>query len=215
MATLMLVMMVKILPVIAGVYYFGHLGKSFRLTLYLTAIAFVCEIYGLYIGRYLHRHNSWLFNIYMMLEVWLAGAAAIYLMDLKKKWPFWGILVLDTIFWIINLAMGSIFIFANVAMVAGLIVLTMMYLVLLFNNCVFKDRDLLRQPVFWLSLSTIIYCACDIPYFGMHNYFIGHAPALAAKMIRINSILDIIRYPLVAISFILVGQQKQVILNAA
>ena len=151
----------------------------------------------------------------MIIEIWLLGVAAIKLMYLKAKRLFFLVLIVYTAFWAINIAMSSVYVFASMTFISGLAILTAMYLIVLFNNSVFKSNSMLQQPVFWLSISTILYCSCDIPYFGLHNYLIANSPAIAHKLININTVLDVIRYPLVAISFILLGRQKQVVLNAA
>jgi hypothetical protein len=198
-----------------GGYYFRRLPFPYRLVFYLTAVALLFECYGFYLGPHLHRNNSWLFNIYILLDAWLMGTAAIYLMNIRKRYFFFGTLVVETVIWLVNICVYSIRIFADVAMVAELALLTIMYLFLLYSSSVFKKSNILYQPVFWLSFPTILYCACDIPYFGLHNYIIVHAPTLAVEIAVINTILDILRYPLIAISFILLGRQKQVALNVA
>jgi hypothetical protein len=43
---------------------------------------------------------------------------------------------------------------------------------------------------------------------GMHNYLSEKMPRLGTKLAVINSALDIVRYPLTGISFILLGRRK-------
>lgn len=205
----------KLITLAIGMYYFKCLPNPYKWVFFLTAIALFCECVGYYLGVRLHKPNAWLFNIYLLFDIWMMGTAAIYLMNFKKNVYFFVALLGYTIVWVISVAINSINTFANFAMVFGLILLTIMYLLVLFNNSVFKKSNILTQPVFWLSLSTILYCSCDIPYFGLHNYLIIHAPRLSYKLIGINTVLDVIRYPLVAISFILLGRQRQIVLKAA
>jgi len=215
MALLVLVILGKILTLVVGWYYFKYLPTPYKLIFYLTAVALCSEGYGFYIANILREPNGWLFNSYILLEVWLSGIAAIKLMNLKTKNIFFILLGIQTLFWTISVLRGSIYVFANFALVLGLIMLTLMYLIVLFSNSVFNSNDILKQPVFWLSISTVLYCACDIPYFGLHSYLISNSPRLAHRLIYINTVLDVIRYPLVAISFILLGRQKQAVLKAA
>jgi hypothetical protein len=144
------------------------------------------------------------------------GSAAIYLINNRKiKVFFLTLLISNTIVWTINIIAISIYLYANISMVFNLTFLTIMFIVVLFENSLFQSKNILKQPVFWLSLSTILYCACDIPYMGLNNYLSEHSPILARQLYKINAVLDIIRYPLVAISFILLGRQKQVVVKTA
>ena len=206
----------KLFALIVGGYYFKCLTRPYRLVLYLIGIAAISESYGYYIMKHLHEHNIWLFNFYLVAEAWLMGMAAVQLLIVPwLKKVFLMLLVIGSIIWVLNVVRNSIYVFASLSMVYGLILLTVMYLAVLFTNSVFKNKNILVQPVFWLAISTILYCACDIPYMALHNYLITNAPVLSAKLISINDVLDIVRYPLVAISFILLGRQKQGVLNAA
>ena len=152
----------------------------------------------------------------MIIEVWLLGLAAIYLVrkDIVKK-VFFILLIINTIVWACVVVNNSIYSFATISMVCGCCLVTLMYISVLFNNSLFNGGSIIKQPVFWLSLSTILYFGCDIPFMGLHNYLVEHMLRLATQLTNINTVLDIIRYPLVAISFILLGRRKQVVLKSA
>ena len=152
----------------------------------------------------------------MIIEVWLLGVAAILLTTNNGVRKLFLIsLVADTIIWATIIMRHSIYLFANVPMVAGCCIITALYIYVLFNKAIFYNNKILNQPIFWLSISTVLYFGCDIPYMGLHNYMAQHVLALAKKLDYINRILDIIRYPLVAISFILLGRQQHVALKGA
>lgn len=205
----------KLFAIIVGLYYFRFLPRPYKLVLMLIALAFFFESYGAYTGGYLHRPNSWLFNLYMLIDSWFMGVAAIYLVAERKiKNLFFALLAGYSIMWIVDIWVNSLYKFANMTMVCGLIMMTIIYLIVLFSNSIFTNKRVLKQPVFWVSISTILYCACDIPYMGLHNYLLTHAPSLSSKLFTINFVLDVLRYPLAAISFILLGRQKQVVLDA-
>ncbi len=90
-----------------------------------------------------------------------------------------------------------------------------MYIVVLFSNSLFSTKNIFSQPVFWLCFSTILFFGCDIPFMGLHNYLFDKNPKLGDQLVNINNILDIIRYPLVGISFILLGRQHSKPLKVA
>ena len=205
----------KIFAIIIGAVYFKRLPTPYKLVFYLIIIASIFESYGYYISQYTHKTNAWVFNFYIIVEVWLLGIAAIYLsrgVTIRKV--FFSLLVVNSAIWVIDICINSIFLFANLSMVCGSIILTFLYILILYYN-LFSVKGVLQQPIFWLSVSTILYFGCDTPYMGLHNYLATHSPNLATELDYINRILDIIRYPLVAISFILLGRQKKVALKAA
>ena len=194
----------------------SYLPRPYKLVLYLIAVAFFCESYGYYIHHILQKQNAWLFNLYMLTEVLLMGGAAIYLVNKKNvRLLFLLLLGINTSIWGYAIFVNSIYSFANFSMVCGCILLASIYLSVFFANSLFKQANIIKQPIFWLCLSTILYFGCDIPYMGLHNYLTKHAPSIAWQLDYINIILDIIRYPLIAISFLLLGRQKNVVLNTA
>lgn len=202
----------KIFALIAGIYYFRFLSRPYKLVFLLVAIATFCESYGYYLNRVLHKANNlWVFNLYMIVEAWLMGVCAIYLVGNRKlKFLFILLLIIDTCIWFINIKLNSLDSFATLSMVCGSIVFTLMYLIILINGCIFNVKGLMLQPLFWLCISTILYFCCDIPYMGMRNYLHKEMPVLSKQLSFINTILDIVRYPLYGISFILLGRKKPV-----
>jgi len=205
----------KLFALIVGLIYYKYLPRTYKLVLCLIAIASFCESYGYYIGHHLKEHNAWIFNFYMLIELWIMGLAAYFIVKNNRiKIFFVSLLVTNTVIWVICITRSSIFSYANIAMVFNLVSLSIIFGIVLLTNSLFNKEDMIKQPIFWLSVSTIIYCACNIPYMGMYSYLLAHTPVLAKQLFKINGILDIIRYPLVAISFILLGRQKQVVLKA-
>lgn len=199
----------KVFALTAGAYYFKWLPRPYRLVLYLTAIAIFCEWYGFYLHKYLKEQNAWLFNLYMPIEVWLMGIAGIYFLQNKNTKKFFiFLLFLNSIIWIVSLYKNTIYEFANLSMICGCILLTALYFLVLLDNSIFSTKGILKQHVFWLSLSSLLYFGGDIPFMGLHNYLSENILPVAKKLTIINDILDVIRYPLVAVCFILLGRQK-------
>ena len=206
----------KVFALIIGLCYFRFLGKSYKIILLLVAIASICESYGYYLTHFLLMSNAWLFNLYMIIEVWLMGAASIYLIDNRtlKKVFFFGIL-LNTIVWVFFICSSSIYVFANIPMICGCSLIMIIYTIVLFRSSLFSGQTTFMQPVFWVSISTILYFGGDIPYMGLHNYLVSNNPSLGIRLANINTVLDVIRYPLVAISFILLGRNSRAETKAA
>ncbi len=150
----------------------------------------------------------------MLFEVYSLGIAAIWLITNRKlKLLYSVLLVIDTIYWIINIKLATLYLFASSAMIFGCIILSFMYIVILFREELFFSINIFSQPIFWLSISTILYFAGVIPIMGLHNFLTEKMPNVGANLEYINLVLDIIRYPLVGISFVLLGRNKPLLLK--
>jgi hypothetical protein len=209
MAIIIYLLITKLFPVFIGLWFFKHLPFPYRIVLVLVVVAALTESVGFYISHYLRKHNVWLFDYYMVCEVWLMGTAAIFLITNKKaRKLFVFLMILNTIFWFVIVNIQSIYVFASSAFICGLAILTFMYIVVLFQNSLFKRGNIIAQPVFWLCFSTILCCGCDIPVMGLYNFLTEKADETSRHLTNINFVLDLIRYPLIGISFFLMGRMK-------
>ena len=189
MITYFLFLIGKAFTLVAGGYNIKKLSVPYKIMLILVAFATVIECYGLYISTVLHNQNAWLFNIYMIIEVWLMGLSAIYLIYNKYLKIFWFLLLSSTsTYWIIDIYSHSIFQFATSSLILNCIILTFMYIVVLFSNSLFSTKNIFSQPVFWLCFSTILFFGCDIPFMGLHNYLFDKNPKLGDQLVNINNI---------------------------
>ncbi len=201
----------KLFTIIVGFVFFKSILRPYKFVLCLVIIATICEMYGYYLSH-IHKPNFWLFNLYMLFEIWFMGIAAIYFVDKKNiKKLFLLLLVISSIIWLSIVISNSISTFANFALVCNSVILAVMYIIVLFKNSLFSKKNILIQPIFWVSISTIIYFSCIIPYMGLHNYLSDNMPAIAGQLMDINDVLDIVRFPLIGISFILLGRKNKVV----
>jgi hypothetical protein len=195
---------------ITGIIYFKHLPKSYRLVFYLFLMAMLCEACGYYLAHYLHRWNWWVFNLYMQLEVWFMGCAALYLVAQRTiRIFFLSVIFFNTAVWSAEIMMKTIYQPSNVAMVCYSISLAGMYIVVLFSNSLFSKRSIIQQPIFWLAASAILYFSCIVPYMALSSFLFQRFARLAYKLHTINIVLNVLRYSLIAISFILLGRQTK------
>ena len=200
----------KLFALTIGCYYFRVLPKPYKLILIVVLLATFCEGYGFYMNYYLHiKNNLWLFNLYMFFEAALLGIAAIYLVKNRRiKFIFLLLLVVNASIWCEVIHIHTVYLFASTSMITGSAILTLIYIIVLFDNSLFARNNILNQPVFWLSISNILFFGCDIPFMGLQNFLSEEMPKLGTKLVNINDILDGIRYPLVGISFLLLGKNK-------
>ena len=199
----------KIIAIIVGALYWRYLSRPYRIVLLLVVLALIFETIGYYLGHFKQQQNVWLFNLYMPLEPLLLGVASLEFIKMKKYKPIvYGLLLLNFIVWLLEILHNSIYNFASFSMICGCFLLTGLYIGVLLNNTIYGKRALVSEPSFWLCLSVILYFGCDIPYMGMFKYWGVHKLALI-RLANINSLLDLIRYPLVAISFFILGYQQR------
>ena len=72
------IFLVIVLCIIAGVSSWKNLILPYRLILVQVVIALIFESLGVYLSIILHLSNSWLFNIYMLLELLLLGCKSCH-----------------------------------------------------------------------------------------------------------------------------------------
>jgi hypothetical protein len=93
------------------------------------------------------------------------------------------------------------------------IVIVYIYLGVLAGT-IFRSNKLWLQPDFWLSIAIILFYSCTIPLYTIFNYLIRNNQVLLGKLFNIVMVLNVIRYPLVALSLYLYGRHRQKTLKA-
>lgn len=205
----------KLVVLFFGVKYFRKLPFAYALIVFQVIFAVICEGYGFYLGHILHQNNLWLFNYYWIIaDIGLTGIAGILLLEKKKLKIISVILLLVTlVIWLHNIIAFSINHYAPLVKASIHIALVIIYAMLLVDRLLFTNLKLGRQPDFWLCLSTLLFFGCNIPLYGLFNYLNSVSPQTLKKLFEISLILNFIRYPLVAVSFYLIGQKDNQIDN--
>lgn len=200
----------KFVTLLTGLYFYRQLSIPLRLILLQTAVALFCECVGKYFAMR-QQNNLWLFNYYMIVDFVLMGTAAMYFFEKRKtKIILAGIMTALTIIWLINIYKTGIYTLANTFFLLDCIFLAVVYFIILFRTTLFKGVPLLKTPLFWLCGSVVLYYTGIVPYKAIENTLIASSVKLAAKLFMINQVLNIIRYPLVGITFYLVGSKSKV-----
>ena len=208
MFSLIYVLIGEIFAIIIGVVYWRYLSRPYRMVLALAMLGLICEVTGFSINRFLHVGNAWLFNLYMPFEPALLSVASMHFINEKKYKKVVGFFILLNFFiWLSSILLHSIYVFANFAMICGCFLLVVVYIFVLFKNVLFESKVVVKDPLFWLCLSTILYFGCDIPYMGMYHYWMPFK--LRIHLSNINQVLNFFRYPLVAVSFLLTAQERK------
>ena len=197
----------KIVAILLGIAFFRLLPRLYVLLLFQSVLALICESYGYYLGDILHQNNVWIFYYYTLIECWLIGIVGYQLLkknSLQKVAIM--LLFICTIIWLYDLMSLGIKIMSNRFLVSYGIVTVLIYIGVLSTRA-FETSSLLKNPIFWISVSFILYFGCTIPYFGLWNYLIDNSMRLANSLFNILLVLNIIRYPLIGLSFYLYGKQ--------
>lgn len=203
----LLIELCKIIPLIIGIYFFRFLPKPYKLVFYHLLIVCVCEITGYFLTQ-AGQTNGWLFNFFWLLpELLLMGIAGKDLIQSKLMKNVATVLMfIGIVIWIVNIYKSGINQFANWTFIYISIMLIVIYLNVLFG-CIFNGTNLTGSPAFWLSVSVILYFSCALPYFGLFQYLNTTSRSLAKGLFYINEFLNFVRYPMVAVSFYLLGKQ--------
>jgi len=198
-----------LVTIVIGIIYRKYLAWPYRLVWMLAVLGCICEIAGYYIVKNLHAHNAWLFNLYMPLEPLLLGIAGTgFIKGNGYKKVIYALLAMNVMVWLFEIFKYSIFTFASLSMICGCFLLVAIYIGVLMNVAISGSKTLIKEPLFWLCLSTILYFGCDIPSMGLFHYWPTYKRT-AIRLSNINQVLNFFRYPLVAVSFLLAVFQKK------
>lgn len=111
----------------------------------------------------------------------------------------------------------SLFVFASPFMVSSCLFITAVYVYITIVNAFKSDKLVYNDPLFWLCLSNLLYFGCDIPFMSLTDYWYKAYVSKEMKLARIdiNGVLNMLRYLLLAISFLTLGLQKRSSLKPA
>lgn len=199
----------KIITFLVGVFFIKKLATAYKLLLLQVLVALLFESYGFYLGYVKLHNNIWIFNYYLLLEAWLLSIICLAFINnvLLKKITF-PILFAVSGIWLYEIMTDSIHVLANKFFIAYGLLLIVLNIAILFNRA-FSKESLFKNPVFWVAISSILYFSCVIPYKGMENYLISRSLKLAESLFDILQVVNIIRYPLIALSFYLYARQQK------
>lgn len=198
-----------IIALVVGLFLFQRLSILYRVFLLQVLTALIFESMGAYIGLFSKQNNTWIFNIYMLIEMTLLGIAGSFLLDKSIRIYTLSAFGIMQLLWIINALIGDFDKLFNWFFVSSSALIVILFVFILFRNVLFKKKHLLIESVFYLCFSSILYFASVIPLFGLLNFLIEDNIAIATKLFYINISLNILRYILIAIAFYLYGSQAK------
>lgn len=184
-----------------GLYNFKKLPPYLK----YFSILLVCTLSVESIGYFLIKNNTWMFNIFTVME--FTFYLAIFRYILVSKAQKRAILIFIVTFIIASLVnllyYQGLFKFNNYSYSYGCMLVcicVMMYFTQLLHNS--KPQPLTKIPMFWISTGLLVYYACNFFYMGLLHYIIGASMDLAKQLFMIISVLNIIMYSLFSIGII-------------
>jgi hypothetical protein len=197
----------EVSPVILGSLIFSYLPKPYRILLVLSIITLVVDGIALYIRKWLHQDNGWLYNFYMLFDCGLLTLTGHYF-RLAKPIAYYAAIAYIIFFlsWSYSFfALGIRPFFVN-AYMAATIALLVMYILLLYYHAMEYKHSLTRSPLLWVCLAVIIFYACNAPFFSIMSLLNNKAKESTLHYL-ITTVLNNIRYLFITYSFYLVYKQ--------
>lgn len=201
----------KLLVIFTGMVLYKYLARPYRLALWMVVLALFAEGTGHFISQVLLKPNLWFFNIYMLVSTGLELLLAAYFLRpvLRRAvpWLFGAYLA----FWSWTIIRYSIFNFAVGCLLLTALLCTVLFTIILVDNTMNSEKGVVKDPLFWLCISTVLYYACDIPAIST---FTVMATALMHRSrywetIDVNDILNVISPLLCGVSFLLCKMENK------
>lgn len=208
--TFIIIFICELLAILSGVYVWKKLELPYKLLVIQVVLALCTELLGWAIGFLLHENNMWVYNIYIIVEVWLLGAVcSLLIRNTTARIAIKILLPTITLFWATSCYLKSIFVFNNWTVIIISIFYLIFFIIVLYDNSIFNKKKLFTQPIFLVSISIIIYYSTIIPLFGLVNYLVEKDVHMAGRLYFINQGASTFRYTLIAIAFYLYGKQAK------
>jgi hypothetical protein len=183
----------------------------FKLFFFDLAFVAVIESFGMYLFTF-DKPHLWILagnaNIYFTFEFTLILFIALRLFSgsFAKRLLLLALIVYYVI-WVIGLFSNGIFAIPTQNMLFGAIVSTVIFLALLIQ--MIGKPNISQQPLFWISIAMLIFYCCNIPYFGVLNYFAKKDSEILRQLVQILFITNYLRYSITIIAFLLLKKQPR------
>ncbi len=201
-------LLTTIFAILSGLYFFKSLSgfyKALLLQAFIYLILDLCAAYKLGDGIF---DNLVFFNISIFLEMFILALATQYKPVIKYS-KYLVVLSITLFFAVYSLCafyLTGINAFMLYAAIAQGILLSALYLWLIYGNSFNRKEKTFNWPLIIASSGIILYFAATAPYFFFGNYLQKVNPVVNKELFEIIVLkLGQFRYLLLAISFIWLG----------
>lgn len=200
-----------VLATIIGLVVFRKLDRFYRLLLLQAIIYLVIDSIAsaLSIMPGNKYNNSWLYNIEILFEtaVLFAAAQAYFNSNLSKQvllivFSFFLLVFCTDVFYL-----SSFSNFAFHAAIAEGLLMTVLYIIIMYFQFMKKADTFITAPVILASIGMILYFAASIPYLSVIFYLQKVNAGLNRELFQnIVVVLADVRYLFIAIAFFIAGR---------
>lgn len=149
----------KILVILIGILFYKKLQYPYRLFLLHVIIALATELYDAYLNYIEQPSNTWLFNIYFIVELWIVAWAGVMFLQ-RRNVRKHIVLALGgfTIYWGINFWFKhSEGMLLNIFSITSSLFLVALYVWILFTSISFSNQKVFTNPLFYICVSCLLY----------------------------------------------------------
>lgn len=182
---------------------FKQLNVGYKLIGLHAVIAFFIEAEAQFL-RLHHLPNQWLYNWFIPIDCLLLLLASYYLNNkMNKQYLALGFLLFILV-WLTNLLLRQPF--AVSALIVDGMLLTIVYMLVLYQNTMSHKGPLVFMPSLWLCIGIIIFYGCSIPFFTAFSLLKLQPGNL---ILNVFMLLIAIRYLLTALSLLMYVYQNR------
>lgn len=191
------------LPIVTTAFFIRRLSKPYLMVVLQVCIAFVVECIGYNLRINLHP-NVWLYNCYLLMDCTIMLYAGFLLMGKRNAGHIlcgYGFFLSCWVFEILKRPLNTFFTYT---FIINAILLTAVYLIVLYKTAMAHKGPIGTLPEFWLSLGIMIYYACNLPYFSVITSLYEKCSRQAGNPLFFSLITsNNIRYIFITVSLIL------------
>ncbi len=204
-----------VISVVLGLRKWPALPPIWRLALVQLILAVIIDTGGyLLINRY-NSLNAALHNVYIVLEFLLLSVFCILqLRNSRLQLMLMTGIALATMRWIYVSTRSSLTVI-DIPTFLLFCCLLFSFSTLALYQARYSDVSLARNPFAVFNVSSLLYFGCIVPLFCFYNYWVAHDRGQGAIFYNaINNFAAMLRYALVASTFLILNQKNNLILNS-
>lgn len=195
-----------LLPIIIGLIRLRRIDKGYRPFFILLWIGFLTEVISFAVIQGFGKSNFFVVNVYILIE-WILIAWQFHIWGFlrQKKWAFYSLLTLTTLFWI-----GEYVLIHKVTAILLYFRFLYFFLIVLLsinkiNFMITHDnRNLFRNPRFLICIAFIIYFIYMIVYFWSFQISLFGKSDISNSIIFLMAYVNVFTNIIYAIAFLLI-----------
>ena len=202
-----------LLAIFLGLYSYRRLGVFHKILFFQTIAAIVSYGCAYFVASYQKYqgddvNNQWVFNLYIILELFILTFAATKILTGPKNKVYISIgMGVTLLTFLYQMSSAGFYEFANITAITEGIFIVIVCLLVIINSWLYQTKEISRSEVFSIA-GLALYFAGYIPFIGtMHNLLVQDEQ-MTSRLYEIMPILSNIRYLLLAVAFWLINSRS-------